>query len=184
MNLLDCGIGLLPKTNLRGAILHEADLRGVDLHGANLREAHLCKTNLRRTNLHGANLHEADLRGAILYGADLREANLHGATLYGANLREADLYGANLYGANLCEANLHETKGIKYILFDDVRGYILYTYYCKELRFKAGRCKDFSYDEALAHWGHEDYENLQRGQMYIKAVKLLKELWSMDKKEK
>ena len=74
------------KSNLRGADLYGADLRGANLRGA---------------DLYGADLRGANLYGADLRGADLREANLYGANLYGANLDGADLRGANLYGANL-----------------------------------------------------------------------------------
>ncbi|XUR87678.1 Pentapeptide repeat family protein [Bilophila wadsworthia] len=80
------------------ADLHEADLRGADLHEANLRWA----------DLRGADLHEANLRWADLRGADLHEANL----------READLRGADLYGANgkiLSFGPIGSRQGITYV---------------------------------------------------------------------
>jgi len=74
------------KSNLCGANLRGADLRGADLCGANLR---------------GADLRGANLRGADLRDADLRGANLRDADLCGADLRDADLRGADLCGEKI-----------------------------------------------------------------------------------
>ena len=71
------------KTNLSGAYLSGADLRGADLSGAYLSDA----------NLRGANLRDANLSDANLRGANLRDANLSGANLRGANLSGKKLVG-------------------------------------------------------------------------------------------
>ena len=164
-------------------IRNEEDGKPADLHGANLRGANLFEADLREADLWRTNLWEADLRGADLRGASLGEANLREADLYkadlceaglrGADLREANLRKANLYKADLRGASLYKTKGIKYISFDP-RGYILVSYKNGEM-FKAG-CRDFTYKEALSHWGSSAYEDQVRGKQYIEAIKLLKNL--------
>jgi uncharacterized protein YjbI with pentapeptide repeats len=53
---------------------------------------------LRGAVLHGADLSNQDLRGANLAGADLSEANLSGADLREANLDGANLTGAKIDG--------------------------------------------------------------------------------------
>ncbi|WP_375329240.1 pentapeptide repeat-containing protein [Microcystis sp. BLCC-F210] len=117
----------LSGTNLRGAFLYRADLKGAilieanlngaflyraDLKGANLIEANLNGDNLIEANLNGANLYRAILNGAILIGANLNGANLNGAYLIGAILDGAILNGAILNGANLNGAILNGARGL------------------------------------------------------------------------
>jgi len=101
------------RTDLRGATLAEAKLRGAILRGAHLEGA-----DLRDAHLQEALLRDAHLEGALLDGANLEEAHLvrvhlEGATLWGtnlqrANLADAHLEGAGLLGANLVRADLNE----------------------------------------------------------------------------
>ena len=98
----------LAKTNLRGAYLGEAQLKGAEMSGAHLEDAYL-----EGARLEGAYLGEACLQGATLDGAHLKGARLwtrvefldgepfkaiwHG----GAHLDGAWLVGAHLEGTDL-----------------------------------------------------------------------------------
>jgi hypothetical protein len=87
------------RLELRGASLHDLDLRRADLRGADLRGANLEWTRLEEANLSKANLEKARLKQADVNKANLRKANLERAELEKANLGEANLHKANLEGA-------------------------------------------------------------------------------------
>ena len=146
------------KADFQFADLQFADLRYADLEGADLRVA-----NLRGANLQGADLEGADLRYANLRGANLQDANLEGANLRGANLLNANLQGANLKGVN----------GFLLLPVQDLRGYsFTHAIQTNEgWRIRAG-CRDFSIEEAKAHWG-ESYDDREIGDMYLYAVEWL-----------
>ena len=153
------------RADLHGADLHGANLSGANLSGADLSGADLHDANLIRANLSGANLRWADLRGANLSNANLRWADLTRANLRWANLRWADLHGANLRGA----------KGIIYFGFD-LRGYVLICWLkAGEKWFNAG-CISFPMDKALTHWSSTEYEDPERGQLYITAIMALSKI--------
>lgn len=116
-----------------------------------------------------ADLGFADLRRANLQGATLHDANLQGAILRGANLRGADLVGANLRNTDLVGV-----KGFYLLPVQDQRGYS----FPHAVETRTGwrirvRCRDFSIEEAKAHWG-EGYEgDREQGDMYLHAVEWL-----------
>lgn len=87
----------------------KADLSDTDLRGANLYCANLRGANLSNANLYCANLSNANLSNANLYHAYLNGANLRDISLYQADLTNADLTRTNLTHANLCKANLTMT---------------------------------------------------------------------------
>ena len=135
----------------------DINLSGADLSGADLR---------------GAKLSWADLRGAKLSWADLSGADLRGAWLSWADLSGADLSGADLSWAKLSGVAFCGTIGVLIAQFDP-RNYTLVVWKCQgKPRVKAG-CRDFSFEEALAHWGSSDYPDAARGQMYVQMIKLL-----------
>ena len=110
---------------------------------------------------------DINLSGADLSGADLRGAKLSWADLSGADLSGADLSWAKLSGVAFCG-----TIGVLIAQFDP-RNYTLVVWKCQgKPRVKAG-CRDFSFEEALAHWGSSDYPDAARGQMYVQMIKLL-----------
>ena len=121
----------------------------------------------------------ADLRSADLRGANLRDANLFGADLRGANLRRADLRDADLFGADLRGADLFGAVGFLLLPVQDARGYS-FAHAIRtnnEWRIRVG-CRDFTPEEALAHWG-ESYEGDRwQGNMYLHAVR-----WFLDQPE-
>ena len=104
-----------------------------------------------RVDLSDADLHDAYLGDADLHGADLHGAYLSGAYLSGAKLHDAYLSGADLSGANLRGADLSYASG--YVdLGRDTRGY-----HFRAVAFPLGwqitaGCRNFTIDEALAHW--------------------------------
>ncbi|MBI4674763.1 MAG: toll/interleukin-1 receptor domain-containing protein [Chloroflexi bacterium] len=105
--------------DLSAAFLRRRVLEGIDLGGATLYE-----TNLRRAVLKNANFAHARLGGADLSGANLRQANLRGAVLNGANLNRVDLAGANLSRAHLGftvlgDVDLSRTHGLKSVLHEN-----------------------------------------------------------------
>ena len=110
--------------------------------------------------MEGADLRQANLFKANLFKADLRRANLQGA-----DLRRANLYGADLYGAIVPVAEFDERGHQFCIKADD-----------NEIRFIAG-CRNFSYEEAVAHWGAEDYRDRARGDMYLAHVEMYYQWW-------
>ena len=100
-------------SNLQGAFMSQADLRGADLGESNLRftvldQAHLRGANLDRSNLNGADLRRADLRGANLSHSTLQNAVLEDARLDGASLYASQLDGGTLNRANFEKADLRE----------------------------------------------------------------------------
>lgn len=105
----------LDRSNLRLAVLSEANLQDADLEHALLEGGRLQSTNLQNATLRGADLqrallHKTNLQGADLYEANLQEASLREANLQGANLMLANLRQAELYASNLQRAFLKETQ--------------------------------------------------------------------------
>lgn len=107
----------LNSTDLRYAVLFNANLNHTDLFDAHLHHADLSHANLSHADLSYADLHGANLRFANLREADLHHANLHEADLRFTNLYEADLHYADLSSANLCKAMLNHTDFYKTNLF-------------------------------------------------------------------
>ena len=120
---------ILPRADLREAILDGSDLRGAYLGysvmtNAQLEDAHLecadfTKASLDYSNLRGAHAQDAIFEGASLLNVDLSSADfgnarLSGAILNGAkadttvNLMGADLNGATFVAAAIKEAILDE----------------------------------------------------------------------------
>jgi uncharacterized protein YjbI with pentapeptide repeats len=99
---------MLDDTDLSGAFLYQADLRGASLHGANLNSA-----DLNEADLSGADLTGADLAGASLIGANLSSAQLAGANLRGADLDGTDLSDANLNGAQVIPDQLSKAASLQ-----------------------------------------------------------------------
>jgi uncharacterized protein YjbI with pentapeptide repeats len=98
-------------TDLRAAVLDEADLRGISaigviLHGASLKSAHLDLANFSDAQLQGADLSFASLVGADFSRSGMDGALLQSAVANGANFAEAQLRGADLTGAELMGAVL------------------------------------------------------------------------------
>jgi hypothetical protein len=79
----------LTGTDLRRAILNNANFNGIDLSGARLYKARMQGIHLQEADLTGANLTEAMLDQAHLEGADFTGVTLDKATLTGANLKGA-----------------------------------------------------------------------------------------------
>ena len=88
-------------TNLKKALLNNADLDTTDLTGANLEEAKMDTANLSHANLNKANLKNADLRNSTMRNTRLQDADLTNANLQGAYMINTDLTNANLDGADL-----------------------------------------------------------------------------------
>lgn len=118
------GWGFGNDNSLRGAILHQANLRGAEFFTSGFvfgrfagRESfytdssqqfgvNLEKARLLLADLEGANMLDANLQGAVLYSTKLTNARLHRANLRKAHLGDADLQGSDLSDANLQEAVL------------------------------------------------------------------------------
>ena len=92
------------------------------------------------------------------------------ADLSDANLSDANLIGADLRGADLRRADLRGTEGIVAISGHDGRGYQLYAVRGKDGPRIKGGCHWFTADEALAHWGGENYPDKERGHRYVAAI--------------
>jgi uncharacterized protein YjbI with pentapeptide repeats len=86
----------LPKANLIGALMIEADLRRAYLPGANLT---------------GANLYEADLSEP-----NLTRANLNNTHLVGVNLEMAKLNDCHVYGISAWDLRLQGTEQANLII--------------------------------------------------------------------
>ena len=140
----------------------------------------------KRANLQGANLQGADLSGAYLSGADLSRAVLSDADLSDADLSGADLSGADLSGADLSDADLRgaylPSKCIQCTV-DDGRNYPVTLLGAgvvqDEMLFHAG-CRLFTYEDAIAHWGGNDYLDKARGAKYVATVEFLKQMAEME----
>lgn len=107
---------------------------------------------------------KADVGRADLGGADLLGANLVGANFVRADLRYADLGGANL----------RRTKGIYLLPVQDPRGHCFAHAIETDSgwRIRVG-CRNFSIEEAKAHWGKECYSDREQGDMYLYAIEWL-----------
>jgi len=88
-------------SDLRGAVLSNAQLPDARFSGSNFTAA-----DLRYAVLNGADLSHGDFHNARMMGAGLRNANLAYADFTGADLRFAVLAGAHLSGAVLTGARL------------------------------------------------------------------------------
>lgn len=126
LDILSRGVGvwnqwyaqnLAVETNLDGADLCKAKLKGVDFHLTLLNDTRLREADLNGANLSGALLFHADLYKADLSGADLTDAALCYAHLDGANLCDADLRKANLSDAFVREVDFRNA---------DLRGAFLF----------------------------------------------------------
>ena len=130
----------------------------------------------KRANLQGANLQGADLSGAYLSGADLSRAVLSDADLSDADLSGADLSDADLRGAYLPSKCIQCTV-------DDGRNYPVTLLGAgvvqDEMLFHAG-CRLFTYEDAIAHWGGNDYLDKARGAKYVATVEFLKQMAEME----
>ena len=151
----------LQGANLRGAYLLNTDLRNANLQGANLQGADLLNANLQGANLQGANLQGADLQGAYLLNTDLRSAYL----------LNTDLRNADLQGAYLLNADLRGAIGLVYLTQTDAGYSVLAQQPEPEApwRIRAG-CRDFSIDEAIAHWSSPDYHTPSSGRRCVAAI--------------
>ena len=96
------------------------------------------------------------VRAALKARANLREADLAYANLADANLAYANLRGANLAGANLAGA-----KNAPKLVGGGLRA-DGYRFQWIDGRIIAG-CRDFSVEEARAHWGSADYRDAKLG---------------------
>lgn len=116
----------------------------------------------------------ADLRNADLSDADLRNADLGDTSLKKAKLRNADLSNVDLRDADLSYADVTDALNFTLLPIQDPRGYAFtHAVNTKDgWRIRAG-CRYFSIDEALAHWGDEEYPDKDRGADYVYAVKWL-----------
>jgi len=85
------------KHRISGSVLFSLKTETLKL---TLEAAVKAETDLTGANLTGADLRGADLTGAYLTGADLTGADLRGAYLRGADLTGADLRGAKNYVNN------------------------------------------------------------------------------------
>lgn len=95
-------------SNLQGAYLSDADMRGVDLGQSDLRFAIMDHTRMSGANLDRAILDGADMRRANLQNANLSHSSLVGTTLTDANLEGSTFYGAQLSSATLTRANFEK----------------------------------------------------------------------------
>lgn len=111
-------------TLLTCAAVMASDLSGADfseatLKESNLRQALLTQANFRLAKLENSDLSEADcqradftranLMGSLLIRTDFRQVNFTGANLMGALLQKAQLGGADFTGANLFRADLSQS---------------------------------------------------------------------------
>ena len=97
------------RPDLTRAKLANANLRGADLHDVDLRNAKLKKARLSLANLEDADLRRADLREALLDDANLTRANFMEADLSEAFAAFAVLKGTNLSHAKLRGTDLQQT---------------------------------------------------------------------------
>jgi uncharacterized protein YjbI with pentapeptide repeats len=100
---------------LRGALLDHSKLQGASLNlaqlqGASLVEAQLQGASLDSVGLQGGSLDDAQLQGASLDDVHLQAASLDSAGLQGASLDHAQLHGATLDSAGLQGASLVGAK--------------------------------------------------------------------------
>lgn len=98
-------------------------------------------------------------------------ADLQGANLRGAYLLNTDLRNADLQGAYLLNADLRGAIGLVYLTQTDAGYSVLAQQPEPEApwRIRAG-CRDFSIDEAIAHWSSSDYHTPSSGRRCVAAI--------------
>ncbi|HTL90459.1 MAG TPA: pentapeptide repeat-containing protein [Leptolyngbya sp.] len=122
------------RSNLQGAYLQRADMRGFDLTDANLTGADLKGADLRdsiliRTQLADADFQGVDLRKNILIDANLTGADLQGADLRGSILVRAQVARADFTGADLTGVCIEDWSVSSKTRFTDVRCDYVYRKY-------------------------------------------------------
>ena len=100
---------------LSNANFQEANLCNAQLDWTNLRDAMLCDADLSHANLESSNLSRADLSDADVSNANLSSSKLEFAKCIGtqfvrAKLKSAYVEGAELAGASFAEADLTEAS--------------------------------------------------------------------------
>jgi uncharacterized protein YjbI with pentapeptide repeats len=105
----------LSNSNLSGAALDDATLKGAVLKGANLSNSSAHRTDfasadLSNSNLSGADLDQSDFSGANLTNAVLTSADIQDVSLKGAILNSTDLRSATLNRSDLTDATLTNAK--------------------------------------------------------------------------
>lgn len=107
----------VPRVNMAGADLSEADLSSKDLTEADLSNCKLSARTILPKELHGVNFSHAILRGQDFRQSVLRDAKFVGADLRTTLIRGADLSFANLTGCDISNSEVHgddETEGTNF----------------------------------------------------------------------
>jgi uncharacterized protein YjbI with pentapeptide repeats len=104
----DLAFATLSEANLRGSILFrargfEVDLTKANLSGAVLSEVRLNGAACGDAHFHNAQLISAELRRGKTQRANLQRAEFFGAKMQGAHLDDADLRGARFDNANVSD---------------------------------------------------------------------------------
>lgn len=98
--------------NLFQADLAYRDLPRIDVSGSRLRQANLSLATMNGARFNNANLSVANLFGARFTGASFRNADLTRAVMVGAYFGSADFTGAVLTGATLSGAEMATVRGL------------------------------------------------------------------------
>ena len=133
-----------------------------------LQERDFESKNLSHVDFTGSDLRHARLTFAILHGTNFTNTNLAYTAMYGVHICETVFEGTELIHADLGAALFHRSGPlIKPIYVDVERNYLLQVITnCKDgPRFFAG-CRNFTYGEAMYHWG----PTCRPQPTYIKAI--------------
>lgn len=98
--------------NLFQADLSYRDLPRLNLSGSRMRQANLSLATMNGSNFSRADLSVADLFGGRFTGASFAHASLRDANLVGAYFGGADFSGADLTGAILSGAEMETARGL------------------------------------------------------------------------
>ena len=115
--------------------------------------------------------HVAWLRGYGDERADLRDCDLSRSNLSGSDLSDCNLSRSDLRYCDLSGSDLRDCVGLLLLPVQDMRGYSFAHAIETDRgwRIRAG-CRDFSIDEARAHWGDSYKGDREQGDMYLYAI--------------
>lgn len=178
IHLENCNLAgaILAQTNLRGSLFLECNLTEANLMGADLSRVYFDHCDLTKANLAATRLHETVFSGCDLTGASLDSAQGDWLTRFGRGTRLTD---ASLAGATLAGADTMNAIDVHRLPVGDPRGYDALAVKGIEGDWTVyAGCRSFSLDEAIEHWGDEDYSSSRDisskpwvGDLYVKAVR-------------
>jgi hypothetical protein len=117
---------------------------------------------------------DAIIRGGAILGGEIRGGTIRGGTILGGIIRGGFICGGVIRGGTFFTSPCQATRSDGYTFTAKVVD--------GELRLWAG-CRDFSWDEAVSHWGNPEHTHRKESMRIIRFLRdQAKAEWARDKK--